>query len=147
MMNGSDSPEMVFPSMTHVARARTGPRFAGMFGSTQVPSGLARTFRFSTLTTQFSLSCANAVRAGHTASSVIASRRTRREAVVVTMGSGKARGLARRQGCVDVLSQRSKRRHAVDAPAVHHEGRTAADAADAREIEVRLDPRRVPVLP
>ena len=83
--NGSDSPEIVLPSMMHVARARTGPKFAGTLGRTHVPSGLTRTFRLSTLTVQFSLSCANASRAGHTASRTSASRRTKRVAVVVTM--------------------------------------------------------------
>jgi hypothetical protein len=55
--NGTDSPETVRPSMMQVTRALTGPKFAGMFGSTQVPSGFTRTLRLSTLTVQFSLSC------------------------------------------------------------------------------------------
>ena len=44
--NGADSPDTVSPLKTHVARARTRPKFAGMFGSTQLPSGLTRTLRF-----------------------------------------------------------------------------------------------------
>jgi hypothetical protein len=56
MTNGADSPEMVSPLTTQVARARTGPKFAGIFGSTQLPSGFTRTFRFKTETMQFSLS-------------------------------------------------------------------------------------------
>src|SRR5512146_1979209 len=59
-MKKSDWPERVVPPSTQVARARTWPKFAGMLGSTQVPSGFTETLRFSTLTTQFSFSCADA---------------------------------------------------------------------------------------
>ena len=55
--NGSDSPEIVRPSTMHVTRARTKPKLAGTFGSTQDPSGRTRTLRFNTLIVQFSLSC------------------------------------------------------------------------------------------
>ena len=40
--NGSDSPNSVCPSMMQVARARTWPNVAGMFGSTHEPSGIDR---------------------------------------------------------------------------------------------------------
>ena len=57
-MKKSDWPDCVTPFCTHVARARTCPKLAGMLGSTQVPSGFTETLRFSTLTTQFSFSWA-----------------------------------------------------------------------------------------
>src|SRR5262245_50236360 len=68
--NGSDSPEMVSPLMTQVARARTRPKFEGTLGSTHEPSGLTRTLRFSTLTVQFSFRSVSTVwpRAGAAAS-------------------------------------------------------------------------------
>ena len=53
---GADSPEIVSPLMMQVARARTRPKLAGMFGSTHVPLGRTRVLRFNTLTMQFSLS-------------------------------------------------------------------------------------------
>src|SRR5437588_2419423 len=46
------------PLLTQVARARTGPKFAGILGNTHVPSALTCTLRFRTLTMQFWLSCA-----------------------------------------------------------------------------------------
>src|SRR6266487_4379079 len=59
-VNGSDSPEMVWPFTRHVTRARTGPKFAGTFGSTQEPSAFCVTVRFRMLTVQFELIWANA---------------------------------------------------------------------------------------
>ena len=53
IVNGADCPNVVAPPLTQVARARTGPKFAGIFGSTQVPSVFTCTVRLSTLTTQF----------------------------------------------------------------------------------------------
>src|SRR5436305_12866256 len=58
----SDWPDCVTPFCTHVARARTCPKLAGMLGRTHVPLGLTETLRFNTLTTQFSFSCAAAGR-------------------------------------------------------------------------------------
>src|SRR4051794_5015633 len=58
----ADSPDTVTPFCTHVARALTCPKFAGTFGSTQVPSAFAWTFRFRTDTVQFWLSCAQLLR-------------------------------------------------------------------------------------
>src|ERR1700739_1651625 len=40
------------PLEPQVARARTRPKFAGIFGSSQVPSEFTRALRFKTLTTQ-----------------------------------------------------------------------------------------------
>ena len=54
--NGADSPDTVCPLKMQVARARTRPKFAGMFGRIHEPSGRTRVLRFSTLTMQFSLS-------------------------------------------------------------------------------------------
>src|SRR5450432_3178819 len=58
----ADSPEMVTPFCTQVARAFTCPKLAGTFGSTQVPSAFTGTVRFRTETVQFWFSCARAVR-------------------------------------------------------------------------------------
>ena len=60
IVNAADSPDRVMPFSTQVARAFTDPKFAGMFGSTHVPSGFTCTVRLSTLTTQWSLSWAAA---------------------------------------------------------------------------------------
>src|SRR3954471_11997399 len=54
----ADSPKVVTPFWTQVARAFTWPKLAGMFGSTQEPSGFTRTVRLRTLTVQFSFNCA-----------------------------------------------------------------------------------------
>ena len=51
-------PERVIPPSTHVARARSHPKLAGVLGIVHVPSGLTLAVRLRTLTTQFSLSCA-----------------------------------------------------------------------------------------
>src|SRR5579859_2592359 len=57
-VNRSDWPKMDMPLRTQVARARTGPKLAGTFGSIQLPSGPEEMVRFSTLTTQLlSSSC------------------------------------------------------------------------------------------
>ncbi len=69
MVKNSDSPEVVTPLRTHVARALIWPKLAGMFGSTHVPSGLTRTVRLSTLTVQFSSNCARAACAATSTSS------------------------------------------------------------------------------
>src|SRR4051812_7491608 len=66
--NKSDSPEIVLPSTIQVARARPWPDFAGTFGKTHEPSELTLTVRFSTLTVQFSFSCALESRAAVSAS-------------------------------------------------------------------------------
>src|SRR2546428_14103964 len=60
---GSDSPEIVLPSTTHVTRARTSPKLAGTVGRIQEPSARTRTLRFSTLTVQYSFNCVRATRA------------------------------------------------------------------------------------
>src|SRR5689334_8994252 len=57
-LKNADSPKMVTPFWTQLARALTGPKLAGMFGSTHDPSWLTCTLRFSTLTVQFSFNCA-----------------------------------------------------------------------------------------
>src|SRR5512146_3342053 len=77
-MKKSDWPERVIPPSTQVARARTWPKFAGMLGSTQVPSGFTETLRFSPLTTQFSLSWADA------GSGVTANTNARNGAIITT---------------------------------------------------------------
>src|SRR2546426_11802079 len=59
-VNRSDSPDRVCPLTMHVMRARTGPKLAGMFGSTQEPSAFTCTLRLRTLTVQFSLGLAKA---------------------------------------------------------------------------------------
>src|SRR6266850_1285325 len=75
--NGWDSPDTVWPSMMHVARARTSPKFAGTLGSTHDPSGFTRTLRLRTLTVQFSLSCcANALWDAHTSRNITATVRS-----------------------------------------------------------------------
>src|SRR5688572_21507964 len=91
--NGVDSPETVRPLITHVARARTGPKLAGTFGRIHVPSGLARTFRLRTLTVQCSLRnwgvaagcCASAGIAHENAISAANARRRRRACTCVTV--------------------------------------------------------------
>src|SRR5689334_7092032 len=83
--NGSDSPEIVSPSMMQVARARTRPKFAGTFGSTHDPSACTRALRLRTLTTQFSLTSTSGVcaRAGAAASRHTAAPIRRRTAAEV----------------------------------------------------------------
>lgn len=64
-MMKADSPKMVWPFWTQVARAFTWRKFAGIFGNTQEPSGVTGTLRLSTETVQFWFSWAKAVE--HTA--------------------------------------------------------------------------------
>src|SRR4029077_4061466 len=59
-VNGSDSPDTVCPFHSEVTRARTGPKFAGTFGSTHEPSAFCVTVRFKMLTVQFEPSWARA---------------------------------------------------------------------------------------
>ena len=55
-VNGSDCPLIVVPSMSHVARARKGPKPEGILGKSQLPSGLTDAVRLRMLTVQFSSS-------------------------------------------------------------------------------------------
>src|SRR6266852_1158535 len=53
----ADSPKLVTPFWTQVARAFTWPKLAGIFGSTHEPSAFTCTVRFNTETVQFWTSC------------------------------------------------------------------------------------------
>ena len=98
--NGTDSPDTVSPLKVQVARARTNPKFAGMFGNTQDPSGRTRVLRFSTLTMQFSFSCVWAeTPAGNTTSRAAADSTSKN--IRVTICDPKVR-------CIIVSSCRSR---------------------------------------